>query len=102
MHNNWCGKPCCDCNNPCQLDESISCSPDCEFLGESGEHTHPQCQGCDALPLYRVPICSDGAVYVRAASLEEAREKVYGMPTDKMYEKSNGTWDVDKAEKEEE
>lgn len=63
---------------------------------------HPECQDCDALPLYRVPICYDGTVYVRAASPEEAREMVCNMTTDKMYEKSDGTWDIDKAEKEEE
>lgn len=102
MHKDWCGKPCCDCKNPCNLDESISCSPDCEFLGKNGEHMHHECQDCDALPLYRVPICYDGAVYVRAASPEEAREMVCNMTMDKMYEKSDGTWDVDKAEKEEE
>lgn len=98
MHKDWCGKPCCDCKNACKLDESISCNPDCEFLGENGEHTHPECQDCDALPLYRVPICYDGAVYVRATSSEEAGEIVRGMPVDKMYEESDGTWDIDKAE----
>lgn len=102
MHKDWCGKPCCDCEHPCRLDESISCSPDCELLGENGEHTHPGCQDCDALPLYRVPICYDGAVYVRAVSSEEAREMVCGIPTDKMYKKSDGTWDIGEAEKERE
>lgn len=56
MHKDWCGKPCSDCTNPCRLDESIACSPDCEFLGENGEHNHPECQECDALPLYRILI----------------------------------------------
>ena len=50
------------------------------------------------LPLYRVPICYDGAVYVRVSSEKEAREFVYDMTTDKMYGKSNGTWDIDAAE----
>ena len=59
MHKDWCGKPCSECTNHCRLDESIACSPDCEFLGENGEHKHPACQDCDALPLYRVPICYD-------------------------------------------
>lgn len=68
MHKDWCGKPCCDCKNPCNLDESIPCSPDCKFLGANGEHTSSACQDCDALLLYRVPICYDGAVCIRAAS----------------------------------
>ena len=45
--------------------------------------------------------CYDGAVYVRAASSEEAREMVCDMTTDKMYEKSDGTWDTDEAEQQE-
>lgn len=48
MHKNWCGKNCSECKNPCVLDQSIPCSPDCEFLGENGEMTHPECQKCDA------------------------------------------------------
>ena len=36
-HRNWCGKPCDDCENPCPLDKSIPCSPDCEDLSEDGE-----------------------------------------------------------------
>lgn len=101
MHKKWCGKSCSDCKTSCSLDESIPCSPDCEFLGEDGEHTHPECQDCDALPLYRVSISYDGAVYIRATSPEEAREIVCDMATDKMYEKSDGTWDIDEAEAEE-
>ena len=79
MHKNWCGNQCSDCQTPCSLDENMFCSPDCEFLGEDGEHTHTQCQECDALRLYRVPICYDGAIYIRAASPEEARDMVCGM-----------------------
>lgn len=101
MHKDWCGKPCDECANPCKLDESIRCSPDCPYLGENDEHAHPECQECDAMTLYRVPICYDGAVYVRAASPEEAREMVCDMTTDKMYEKSDGTWDIDEAEEQE-
>lgn len=95
MRKDWCGKSCSDCKKTCQLDESITCSPDCEFLGKNGEHTHPECQDCDALPLYRVPICYDGAVYVRATSPENAREKVCAMTADKMYKNSDGSWAVD-------
>ena len=36
MHRKWCGKPCCDCNGPCALDELIPCSLDCEYLGPKG------------------------------------------------------------------
>lgn len=52
MHEEWCGKECGECKNPCALDESIPCSPDCENLGKNGE-TYPDgvCKGCDALPV---------------------------------------------------
>lgn len=98
MHKNWCGKSCCDCKEPCKLDMNISCSPDCEFLGKNGEHMSPECQECEALLSYKVQICYDGAVWVRVASPEEAREMVRNMTLDEMYEKSDGVWDVDVAE----
>lgn len=102
MHKEWCGKACSDCKNPCGLDEKIPCSPDCEFLGEDGSTTHPECQNCDALQLYRVSINYDGAVYVRATSPEDARERVCSMRSDEMYKKSDGTWAIDEAEETEE
>ena len=102
MHKEWCGKACSDCKNPCGLDEKIPCSPDCEFLGEDGSTTHPECQNCDALQLYRVSINYDGAVYVRATSPEDARERVCSMRSDEMYEKSDGAWAIDEAEETEE
>lgn len=102
MHKEWCGKTCSDCKNPCGLDEKIPCSPDCEFLGEDGSTTHPECQNCDALQLYRVPINYDGAVYVRATSPEDARERVCSMQSDEMCKKSDGTWAIDEAEETEE
>ena len=52
MHKDWCGKSCADCKNPCKLDESIPCSPDCTFLGEDGFPTDiEKCRafGCDAI-----------------------------------------------------
>jgi len=52
MHKLWCGNSCADCENPCALDESIPCSPDCENLGEDGEPIDLLvCKkaGCDAL-----------------------------------------------------
>ena len=48
MHKDWCGKPCTDCAHPCSLDESIPCSPDCEYLGPNGERNHRECKTCDA------------------------------------------------------
>lgn len=98
MHKNWCGNPCSECQNPCALDESIPCSPDCLFLGKNGETTHQKCQECDALPLFRVPICFDGALYVRALSEGDAREYVCNMRTNKMYAKADGSWAIDDAE----
>lgn len=78
MHKDWCGNPCSECANPCELDRTIFCSPDCEYLGADGEHTHLECQECDALPLQKVSIHGYGAVYVRAGSFEEAKELVCG------------------------
>lgn len=98
MHKNWCGNPCSECQNPCALDESTPCSPDCLFLGKNGETTHRKCQECDALPLFRVPVIYDGALCVRAASAQDARELVCSMLLDEMYSESDGTWDVDDAE----
>lgn len=49
MHKDWCGKPCCECENPCALDETIPCSPDCEHLGENGETDCAECKRCDAI-----------------------------------------------------
>lgn len=100
MHKNWCGKLCSDCTTSCALDESMPCSPDCAFLGANGEHDHLECQRCDALRLYRVPICYDGFLNVRATSEEDARNLVCSMMVDKMYSKSDGTWEVGAAEEE--
>lgn len=49
MHKDWCGMPCCHCPSPCSLDESMPCSPDCEFLGENGETDCEECKRCDAM-----------------------------------------------------
>lgn len=48
-HKNWCGKPCCDCKKPCELDETISCSPDCENLTPDGKIKIKACleAGCE-------------------------------------------------------
>ena len=49
-HPLWCGQCCSDCPNPCQLDSSIPCSPDCPLLNsESGEPDNEECKTCDAL-----------------------------------------------------
>ena len=44
----WCGRPYAQCNNPCALDESIPCSPDCELLKPDGSRDRVLCEGCDA------------------------------------------------------
>ncbi len=100
MHKDWCGKPCSECVNPCELDCSMPCSPDCEHLGKNGEHMHKECQCCDSLPLYRIPIRYSGAVYIRAGSPEEAREIIDEKDVDKMYEESAGSWDIFQPEEE--
>jgi len=50
-HRDWCGKNCSECASPCELDESIPCSPACAWLGEDGVPIDPkECKasGCDA------------------------------------------------------
>ena len=53
MHELWCGKPCCDCETSCEIDEEIPCSPDCEALNEDGSRDIARCidSGCDAYEL---------------------------------------------------
>lgn len=48
-HREWCGKLCSECSNPCELDMSIPCAPDCECLGENGETDCFECKTCDAI-----------------------------------------------------
>lgn len=49
-HPYWCGKTCADCEEYCKLDESMSCSPDCEGLdGNTGKRKKKHCVGCDAV-----------------------------------------------------
>jgi len=50
-HMDWCGKPCGECLNPCKLDESIPCSPDCENLLPDGTPETTKCREaeCDAI-----------------------------------------------------
>jgi hypothetical protein len=49
-HKGWCGKPCSDCKSPCSLDESMTCSPDCELMMPDGSRMKDKCEecGCDA------------------------------------------------------
>lgn len=101
MHKDWCGKPCSECQNPCELDKSIPCSPDCECLGANGERDCPECKQCDAaLPEkeFQVHISYDGIVVVRAVSEEAARDFVGELTCDEMYKLSDGTWDIDDIE----
>ena len=50
-HENWCGKPCGECMNPCRLDESIPCSPDCQNINFDGTRNETDCLAshCDAI-----------------------------------------------------
>lgn len=47
MHKDWCGCDCSWCDHPCSLDNSLYCSPDCEFLGKNGEMDSDACKVCD-------------------------------------------------------
>ena len=49
-HQDWCGKLCGKCENPCQLDWRMPCSPDCELLTHDGIRNLANCSeaGCDA------------------------------------------------------
>jgi len=55
-HIDWCGSPCSDCTDPCNLDEEMPCSPDCELLNEDGSRDVEQClkSKCDAYTLEEV------------------------------------------------
>ena len=48
-HKNWCGEPCHLCETSCWVDESIPCSPDCEYLSADGEPNNDYCLQCDAI-----------------------------------------------------
>ena len=50
-HQDWCGKPCAECEDTCSLDESIPCSPDCTNLQLDGSCDSEECHaaGCDAI-----------------------------------------------------
>ena len=115
MHKEWCGKSCADCATSCRLDESMPCSPDCEFLGENGETDSPECQSCDALLECIVPVSFDGHIVVRATSAETARDqvkacelhsltrvvpslKVCKMHPDEIMQRADGSWAVEDAE----
>lgn len=60
-HKDWCGKPCCECKQPCMLDEIMPCSPDCELLGENGMPDAVKCVGCDAYTEYKTMFGGDEA-----------------------------------------
>jgi len=49
-HIDWWGEECGDCVNPCALDESMPCSPNCESLAQDGSRNVAVCRksGCDA------------------------------------------------------
>lgn len=46
-HAEWCGKPCCECINPCWIDQMLPCSPDCENLQPDGTADQEKCRGCE-------------------------------------------------------
>lgn len=50
-HPNWCGKSCSDCLTSCKLDESMSCSPDCQNLNPKNGMVldKKNCKGCDSM-----------------------------------------------------
>jgi hypothetical protein len=65
-HNNWCGKPCGECENPCALDESMPCSPDCEVLNKDGTRNTKICieNKCDVFKdeCGECPVCGIGDI----------------------------------------
>lgn len=80
-HKLWCGQPCADCKNPCDLDEHIPCSPDCENLNHDGTRNIAACKEakCDAYEEdgaeyknYDVTVVRTGYVAVRAKSEADA------------------------------
>ena len=97
MHKKWCGKDCSECQTSCALDESMPCSPDCEFLGKDGDVVdYHNClkSGCDAktvdliiqaiskeVDIFRREIKNmDGAeVYDKAYEINLVEEMVYAI-----------------------
>lgn len=58
----WCGKSCSECENPCALDEMISCSPDCANLTVDGKINIKGClvAKCETVKyVFDVVGCSD-------------------------------------------
>lgn len=49
-HSEWCGNLCGDCEEPCKLDWTICCSPDCEYLDPKTDSPmgEEECKDCDA------------------------------------------------------
>ena len=75
MHSEWCGSPCADCQTGCSLDESISCSPDCELLGEDGlmkDYRKCLSTGCDTIQMKELLL--DKAAVTRWQQLVDMRE----------------------------
>ena len=52
-HMDWCGNPCGECGDPCDLDKGMPCSPDCENLTPGGGRNVKECRKskCDAILL---------------------------------------------------
>lgn len=48
-HREWCGRPCSECDEPCDLDKRMPCSPDCPLLSEEGYPAGDYCNICDAV-----------------------------------------------------
>ena len=94
MHKNWCGEVCESCETPCELDKDIPCSPDCEELGENGEHNSPECWKCAAYPAWDVPVSFDGAITIHAETAEEARDIAMDMDKYTLRRYISGSWSV--------
>ncbi|MBU3173317.1 hypothetical protein [Clostridium estertheticum] len=46
-HSQWCGKECCECENPCALDQKMGCSPDCaEIDPKTNRRNKKGCKSC--------------------------------------------------------
>lgn len=54
VHPEWCGKDCNKCNNPCELDNSIPCSPGCCNFDIDGEPQAILCKECDCYKMNHI------------------------------------------------
>ena len=83
-HMDWCGKPCGDCKTPCDLDESMPCNPNCEYLLKDGDRDIQKCieAKCDAYEPetnFKLLQWKKYIIYLRVWAMNHNDIEFYGM-----------------------